>query len=203
MKLDTSSTRHASVNNSVKELFIAQSDRPATFKDISLNRLTAFQRSLLVADGTVTRFIEAYKLSPVQVVLLSQARRTLHNEHIWLGLPTGGSIIAREVVLQSPSTEFKTPNIHAYAVSQIVYGRLPNIVVEGVDAGINGLGVLLQHSRLETLRDLLWWGIERVKGLPSSIAHLEGQPFLCRTYRIIANGKPLMLITEKFPLDAS
>ncbi len=191
------------VNRRVKELFIAQSDRPTVLNDISLARLSSFHRALLVADGTVTRFIEAYKLSPVQVVLLSQARRTLQNEHIWLGLPTGGNIIAREVVLQSPSTEFQTPKIHAYAVSQIVYERLPEIVVEGVDAGIDGLGVLLQHSRLETRRDLLWWGIERATGLPSSIAYFEGQPFLCRTYRIVANGKPLMLITEKFPLDDS
>ncbi len=191
------------VNKRVKELFVAQSERPAGLKDINLTRLTPFQRALLVADGTVTRFIEAYKLLPVQVVLLYQARRTLHNEHIWLELPTGGNIIAREVVLQTPSTENQTPKTHVYAVSQIVHERLPQTVVDGLDAGINGLGVLLQHSQLETRRDLLWWGIEQVTGMPSSIAHFEGEPFLSRTYRIVANGNPLMLITEKFPLYGS
>lgn len=201
MKINTLSKLNISVKKSVKELFIAQSDRPAALNDISLHRLKPYQRALLVADGTVTRFLEAYKLTPVEVILLYQARRTLHNEHNWLALPTGGNIIAREVVLQSPSTEFQTPRIHAYAVSQIVYERLPESVVKGVDAGIDGLGVLLKHSRLETRRDLLWWGIERATGLPSSIAYYEGQPFLCRTYRIVSNGNPLMLITEKFPLD--
>lgn len=191
------------VNTRVKELFVAQPNRPAALKDINLTRLTPFQRALLVTDGTVTRFIEAYKFSPVQVILLFQARRTLHNKHFWLELPTGGNIIAREVILQTPSTDNQTPKIHAYAVSQIVYERLPQNVVEGLEAGIEGLGALLQHSHLETRRDLLWWGVERATGLPSSIAHFEGKPLLSRTYRILANENPLMLITEKFPLDDS
>ena len=203
MKLDTLTNLDTFVNKRVKELFVAQSERPAALKDIQLTRLTPFQRALLITDGIVTRFIEAYTLSPVQVVLLYQARRTLHNQHTWLELPTGGNIIAREVVLQTPNTDNQTPKIHAYAVSQIVHERLPKTVVDELDAGINGLGVLLQHSQLETRRDLLWWGIEQVKGLPSSIAHFEGNPFLCRTYRIVANGNPLMLITEKFPLEES
>ncbi len=203
MNIDSPSNFDSFVHKHVKELFVAQSERPAALKDINLTRLTPFHRALLVTDGTVTRFIEAYQLSPVQVVLLYQARRTLHNEHSWLRLPTGGNIIAREVVLQTPSTENQTPKIHAYAVSQIVHERLPKSVAEGLEAGIDGLGVLLKHSQLETRRDLLWWGIERATGLPSSIARFEGQLFLSRTSRIVANRNPLMLITEKFPLDNS
>lgn len=202
MNIDTPSNLNTFVKKRVKELFIAQSERPAVLKDISLTRLSPFHRALLVADGTVTRFIEGYQLTPVQVVLLYQARRKLHNQHIWLEMPAGGNIIAREVVLQTPSTENQTPKIHAYAASQIVHERLPKSVVDGLDAGITGLGVLLHHSQLETRRDLLWWGIERVTGLPSTIAYYEGTPFLSRTYRVVADKKPLMLITEKFPLDS-
>ncbi len=201
MNIDTPSNPNTFVKNRVKELFIAQCERPAVLKDISLTRLSPFQRALLVTDGTVTRFIEGYQLTPVQVVLLYQARRKLHNHHNWLEMPTGGNIIAREIVLQSPSTDNQTPKIHAYAVSQIVHERLPQSVVNGLDAGINGLGVLLHHSQLETRRDLLWWGVERVTGLPSTIAYYEGTPFLSRTYRVVADRKPLMLITEKFPLN--
>lgn len=201
MNIKSLSKHDAFVNTRVKELFIAQANRPPSLKDINITRLTPFQRALLITDGTVTRFIEAYKLSPVQVILLYQARRTLRNEHVWLKHPTGGKIFAREVILQTPSTDNQTPNTHAYAVSQIVYERLPKNVVEGLEAGFEGLGALLQNSKLETRRDLLWWGIERVTGLPSSIAHFEGQLLINRTYRIVANGNPLMLITEKFPLD--
>lgn len=203
MNIDTPSNPNTYVKKRVKELFIAQSERPAALKDINLTRLSPFHRALLVADGTVTRFIEGYQLTPVQVVLLYQARRKLHNKHNWLEIPTGGNIIAREVVLQTPSTENQKPKIHAYAVSQIVHERLPQSVLEELNEGINGLGVLLHHSQLETRRDLLWWGVERVTGLPSTIAYFEGTPFLCRTYRIVANGHPLMFITEKFPLENS
>ena len=203
MKLEIPANSDTLVNKHFKELFIAQSERPAVLNDISLSRLTPFQRALLVADGTVTRFIEGYQLSPVQVVLLYQAKRKLYSEHTWLELSTGGNIIAREVVLQTPLAENQKPKIHAYAVSQIVYERLPKVVVDGLHAGINGLGALLQQSQLETRRDLLWWGIERVTGLPSTIAYFEGQPFLSRTYRIVANKQPLMLITEKFPLEGT
>lgn len=203
MNIQTQVNPNSFVKKRVKELFIAQSERPEVFKDMSLTRLSPFHRALLVADGTVTRFIEAYQLTPVEVVLLYQARRKLYNKHNWLEMPTGGNIIAREVVLQTPSTDNQKPKIHAYAVSQIVYERLPQSVLEELDQGINGLGVLLHHSQLETRRDLLWWGVERVTGLPSAIAFFEGIPFLCRTYRIVANGFPLMLITEKFPLEDS
>lgn len=203
MNIDSPSNPESFVNKRVKELFIAQSERPAALKDINLTRLSPFHRALLVADGTVTRFIEGYQLTPVEVVLLYQARRKLHNKHIWLEMPAGGNIIAREVVLQTPSTENQKPKIHAYAVSQIVYERLPQSVLEELDKGINGLGILLHHSQMETRRDLLWWGVERVTGLPSTIAFFEGTPFLCRTYRIVANEHPLMLITEKFPLENS
>ena len=189
------------VKTRVKELFIAQSERPDALMDISLTKLTPFQRALLITDGTVTRFIEAYKISPIEVTLLFQDRRTLQSEHIWLKHPAGGKIIAREIILQTFSSDNQTPNTHAYAISQIVYERLPQNVIDGLEAGIEGIGTLLLNSQLETRRDLLWWGVERVTGLPSSIAHFEGQLFLNRTYRILANKNPLMLITEKFPLE--
>ncbi len=201
MNIKSISNYDVFVNTQVKELFIAQSERPDELKEISLTKLSPFHRALLITDGTVTRFIEAYKLSPVDVILLYQGRRTLQSEHTWLKHPSGGKIIAREVVLQTPSSNNQTPHTHVYAVSQIVYERLPQNVLDGLEAGIVGLGALLQNSQLETRRDLLWWGIERATGLPSSIAHFEGQLFLSRTYRILANQNPLMLITEKFPLE--
>ena len=203
MKIKSLSNHDDFVNTRVKELFIAQSERPAALKDIRLTKLSPFHRALLITDGTVTRFIEAYKLSPVDVILLYQGRRTLQSEHYWLKHPSGGRIIAREAILQTPSYDNQTPNTHAYAASQIVYERLPQNVLDGLEAGFVGLGALLQNSQLETRRDLLWWGIERTTGLPSSIAHFEGKLFLSRTYRILANQNPLMLITEKFPLEDS
>ena len=200
MKTDTIAQSGAFVNTRMKALFVAQEDKPTTLKEINLARLTPFQRGLLVTDGTVTRFVEAYTLAPVEVALLQQAKQTLPTEHTWLQLPAGAEVISRQVVLQTHSQEESSPTIHTYADSLIVLQRLPTSILNGLKSDKQGLGGLLQCSGLETRRELLWCGIEVLTDLPSAIAHLEGEKFINRTYRVFANQKPLMLINEKFPL---
>lgn len=200
MKTDTITQQGTFVNTRMKALFVAQEDKPETLKRINFAQLTAFQRGLLVADGTVTRFIEAYTLMPVEVTLLQQTQQTLSTEHTWLQLSAGAEIISRQAVLQTHSQEKSSPKIHTYADSLIVPKRLPESIVNGLASDKQGLGGLLRHSDLETRRELLWCGIEILADLPSAIAHLEGEKFISRTYRVFANQEPLMLINEKFPL---
>lgn len=188
------------IDTHVKNIFVAQAERPAMSREINIARLTPFQRALIVTDGTVTRLIEAYTLAPVEVVLLHQAEQTLCTEHIWLELPSGAPVIARQVVLQTPSIGNETPKIQAYATSLIVSQHLPKGILDGLESDPAGLGGILQNSGLETRRELLWCCCETARDLPETIAHLEGKPLLSRTYRVFANKKPIMLITEKFPL---
>ncbi len=194
----------AIVSEQLDTLFVAQAARPSALDDIKPSQLTPFQRALLVTDGTVTRLIEAYTMSSVEVVPLRETERALGIEHAWLELPIGDPIVTREAVLQTPATaDMQAPKVHAYAISDLVYQRLPKSVVDGLKSRAGGLGALLQRTVLETRRDLLWWGVEHATGLPDAIEHLESKPFLSRTYRIVAKKDPLMLITEKFPLDES
>ena len=125
MKTDIIAQSGTFVNTRMKALFVAQEDKPTTLKEINLARLTPFQRGLLVTDGTVTRFVEAYTLAPVEVALLQQAKQTLSTEHTWLQLPAGAEVISRQVVLQTHSQEELSPIIHTYADSLIVPQRLP------------------------------------------------------------------------------
>ena len=200
MKTDIIAQSGAFVNTRMKALFVAQEDKPTTLKEINLARLTPFQRGLLVTDGTVTRFVEAYTLAPVEVALLQQAKQTLSTEHTWLQLPAGAEVISRQVVLQTHSQKESSPIIHTYADSLIVPQRLPASILNGLKSDKQGLGGLLRDSGLEARRELLWCGIEVLTDLPSAIAYLEGEKFISRTYRVFANQKPLMLINEKFPL---
>ena len=185
----------------MKDLFVAQFAKPSDLEEINLSQLTQFQRALLVIDGTVTQFIEAYTFSPIEVVLLHQETQTLPTDHVWLDAGKGTEIIARQVVLQTEHKDAQQPTVHAYATSATVLDRVPQIIREGMTLKGKGLGQLLQRSGLETRRDLLWWGLERPKDLPEILLHLEGKPFLSRTYRIVANGHSIMLINEQFPLD--
>ena len=188
------------VDTRVKNIFIAQAAKPATSREINIAQLTPFQRALIVTDGTVTRLIEAYTLAPVEVVLLHQAKQTLSTEHIWLELPSGAPVISREVLLHTSSISDDTPKIQAYATSLIVSQHLPKGILDELESDPAGLGGILQESGLETRRELLWCCCETAQDLPEAIAHLEGEPLLSRTYRVFANKKPIMLITEKFPL---
>ena len=191
------------ISERLNKLFVAQAARPPILDDIRPSRLTPFQRSLLVTDGTVTHLIEAYMFSPVEVVPLRETEQALDIEYTWLELPIGDPVVTREVVLQTPAADTQAPKIHAYAISHLIYERLPNSVVEGLKSRAGGLGALLQRTIWETRRDLLWWGVERAVGLPDAIGHLESKLFLSRTYRVVAKKDPLMFITEKFPLDES
>lgn len=200
MKTDTTKQSGTFVNTRMKALFVAQDDKPATLKEINLARLTPFQRGLLVTDGTVTQFIEAYTFMPVEVVLLQQMKQVLSTEHAWLQLSAGEEVISRQVVLQTHSRD-KLPAItHTYADSLIVPKRLSKCILGGLESNKHGLGGLLRHSGLETRRELLWCGIETLTDLPSAIAHLEGKLFVSRAYRVFSDQEPLMLINEKFPL---
>ncbi len=200
MKIDTNQDSGSFANTHIKTLFVAQDAKPEKIKEINLARLSPFQRGLLVTDGTVTRFIETYTLAPVEVVLLQQTKQTLSTKHRWLQLPAGENIISRQVVLQSHSQNISSPIIHTYATSLIVPQRLPKSLLDGLTSDKQGLGGLLRRSGLETRRELLWCGIETLGNLPPAVAHLEGETFISRAYRVFANREPLMLINEKFPL---
>lgn len=185
----------------MKDLFVAQFAKPSDLEEINLSQLTPFQRALLVIDGTVTRFIEAYTFSPVEVVLLHQETQTLPTDHAWLEVEKGTEIVARQVILQTGQKDDQQPTVHVYATSTIVLDRIPQTIREGLTVKDQGLGHLLQRSGLESRRDLLWWGLKRPTDLPPALVHMEGKPFLSRTYRIVTDGQPIMLINEQSPLD--
>jgi len=46
----------------------------------------------------------------------------------------------------------------------------------------------------------LWFGRERLAEAPDRVASACDGDFLSRTYRVIADGRPLMMVTERFPL---
>lgn len=182
----------------MRDLFVAQSSKPPQLAEVNLRTLTPFQRALLVIDGTVTKFIEAYTMERVEVIRLDQAVRTLPVDHPWLEAAQGTAVIARQVLLQGQRSQ----TIYAYAGSLIVPDRIQEIMREKLSLDGESIGRILSDNRVETYRDILWYGRERVGELPSAIRHLENKEFISRTYRIIVGTKPVMLINERFPLHS-
>jgi len=174
----------------VEQLFI-----PTQHIGVSLRSLSPFQRTLLVIDGTVTKFLEVYTLEPIEIVRLSQVRRPLPADHHLLQASRGTTILARQVLLRGRYTA----TIYAYAASLIVPDRVQEIVQQDLEIDGKGLGHIMNDNRLETYREIVWYGREPIDTLPAAFRPLTRDEFISRTYRVIAGGQPIMLIHEKFP----
>jgi chorismate-pyruvate lyase len=181
--------------NPLDDLCLTQDAKPRHLQPINWRKLTPFQRTLLVIDGTVTKFLEAYMLEPIEVTVLRQEAQPLVADHAWLEATAGTSVIMRQVLLQGRYSGV----VYTYAVSLLVTDRLPADLLSKLAIEPSGLGRALLNSQLENRREVLWYGYERIVDLPEMIGNLIGMNFLSRTYRIIAHQQPIMLINEKFP----
>jgi len=179
------------------DLMAVQEAMPAHWQPVNLWTLSPFQRALVSIDGTVTKFIEAYMLEPIEIVRLHQREQQLQREHLWLAASAGTSVIARQVLLRGRYSA----TIYAYAVSLLLVDRLPADVLRGLDVDPSGIGRILLNSQLENRREILWYGRETIADLPESIEVCTGNHFISRTYRILVGNRPIMLINEKFPSE--
>ncbi len=174
--------------------FLAQADRPAHISAVLAAELTPLQRALLVIDGTVTSFLEAWALEPVAVTRLWQGAQKLTAPDCWLALETGSTVIERAVLLSGA----RSRGFFVFAESRINVDCLPAGMLGPLEAGEVGLGQLLLASGLDSRREGLWYGREQLKTLPEPVAAVSDGDFLTRTYRVSTRGRPLMLITERF-----
>ena len=73
--------------NPLDGVMLAQASRPPVLEALDLQALSPFQRALLVLDGTVTKFIEAYTLEPLEIIRLAQDQHKLSHADPWLEVP--------------------------------------------------------------------------------------------------------------------
>ena len=177
-------------------IFIAQHHRPARLKDLKLRTLRPLERALLVIDGTVTRFLEAYMMEPIDIVKLVEMQEILSKQHVWLELEKGKEVVSRRVLLRGRYSE----HVYVSAASLVVPDRVKK-AIQPVDGCVpEGLGRMLLHGRTEQYRELLWYGKEPINSLPVEMRSLASKCAITRTYRIIAQKKPTIMITEWFQL---
>jgi len=180
----------------LKKIQTAEADMPSELSKLNFRTLTPFQRALMVTDGTVTKFIEAYTLDPVEIIRLDQKRYTLEEDHPWLVAEKGVDVMLREVMIRG----IYSHTLYVYGVSHIIPDRLPGDIRERLEVQGEGIGRILNDYQMETRREVLWFGRERLTQLPRQLASVAGGEFISRTYRIITQGKPIVLITERFPV---
>jgi chorismate-pyruvate lyase len=181
-------------------LFLAQNQRPAHLAAVRPDELSPLQRGLLVIDGTVTTFLSAWALESVAVQPLSQRGAVLPVASMplaetWLDAPAGTPVMERSVLLVGARSQ----TLFAFAESVICTERLPAALRTGLLSGGLSLGQLLLLPGFESRREGLWYGREHPATLSPAVAALTEPDFLTRTYRVSAESRPLMLVTERFP----
>lgn len=157
--------------------------------------LTAFQRILLATDGTVTHILEAYAGEPVEVVKLRQAFDTANEGDESLAVAPGDKVLRRRVLLRGR----RGGQSLLYAEAVVVLDRVDPAILDGLLETDKPIGVLLGESRTETFREILRVGREPAGGRATHFGVDAGDDLIFRTYRIVAGGRPVILITEKFP----
>jgi chorismate-pyruvate lyase len=91
--------------------------------------------------------------------------------------------------------------VHRSAATLLIEDRLEEVMGSAIhEIMTQGIGRMLLKGRIEQFRELLWYGKEAPMDLPGEMRTLASEYALTRTYRIIANRKPLMMITEWFEL---
>jgi len=156
------------------------------------------QHILLVTDGTVTNVLEAYAGERINVIKLRQTTEPAGLSVTDLEVQESDEVMHREVLL----TGRDSGRTFVYALSQIVPDRLDPEMRRGLLESLKPIGRLFEENRVETFREILAAGREPAGARSVHFGIERAAPLISRTYRIIARGRPIMLITEKFPADA-
>ena len=157
--------------------------------------LTRFQRILLGTDGTVTHILEAYAGEPIEVVKLLQTFDVSDDGDADLLIADGEAVLRRQVLLRGR----RSNRTLLYAEVVVIVARVQPGLIEGLVETDKPIGTLLREGRTETLREVLFADSEPAG---TCAVHFDIDPdadLIFRTYRIVAGGQPIIMVTEKFP----
>src|SRR5262245_13912028 len=157
--------------------------------------LSAFARILLTTDGTVTEILEAFAGESIRVVKLFQEVSRLERAVTSLELSWGEEVLKRSILLQGRMSLVN----FIYADSIIALNRLDDAVRDGLLLSKKPIGLLILERRIETFKEILDCGTEPAGPLADHFRIDENASVIFRTYRMFTNGRPIMVITEKFP----
>lgn len=164
-------------------------------ENVDFEIIPPFLRTLLVTDGTVTKSLEAFFWEKIVVENLGQSVIELDQDVEWLEMSKGDHALQREVRLKGA----ESGNVYVYAKSLLKLELLPSDVRDELLAGRIGIGEVLRERGMETYREILDIGRKIDEELKSAFETPSCGELLYRTYRVVIEHKPAMMITEVFP----
>lgn len=162
----------------------------------SMPGLSDVERILLVSDGTFTYQLEAFVREPIGVGILSNEPIPLSEGNAeLLQCRAGGRVWDRRTLLLGK----KTGMAYCHATSVINDEGLDPDFREELRTTQFGIGHLMAKYRMGTFRELLTYHIEVGPDYARHLPQFRDGAFLSRNYRIVFEGRPIMLITENMP----
>lgn len=150
-------------------------------------------RMLLLSDGSLTRLLNAFLLSPVTLNRLRQEEVGLDKEMAdYIEAEVGQKVIDRDVWLMSGSEKI------VYANSILPTSLMRDDIYNGITRGETPLGTLLTDQSILTTRDRL--KIARVKApeVSRELGLPDGTELWARRYRLNTEGGFKGVILEVF-----
>lgn len=162
-----------------------------------LGSLTPLQRMLLACDGTLTDMVEAAFGEPIRLIKIAVETGPAAEAVLELDLDAGGLVMRRQILLQGESTGVN----YVYAESLIAVDTLPSALRDALLHSDAPLGRLWVQHRLETRKEIL--RVWRISGEAPRFGPAGAQGQLARSYRVFSSGRPIMLISEYFPVAST
>lgn len=157
--------------------------------------LDVLQRVLLTTDGTVVQILEAFFDDPIRLGSRVQFTEPLSPADAELEPSGDETVLRREVLLQGT----RTGRNYVYANTAVLLDRLEEPLRTDLLQTSEPIGWLLRAHRMETFREMLRMGRRQAGSLAAEFGLDADDELVYRTYRIIAKGRPIMLLVEYFP----
>ncbi len=177
--------------------YMEKGDFPRMLREgqIDFAELSLLQRMLMMTDGTLTKMLETYTQEYLDVVKLSEEAVTLTSDIPHMKLFAGDEVSQRKILLKGRTTRRNW----LYAESIIVPERLPAEFQRQLVETRTPIGKLWKRYKLETFKEPICYCRESAENVFFYFDLHHTDPVLSRTYVAHSGGKPIMMITEKFP----
>lgn len=143
--------------------------------------------------------VEAAFGEPIRLVKLAVETAPADEAVRELDLQAGDLMMGRQILLQGESTGTN----HVFAESLIAVDALPPALREALLQSDAPLGRLWVQHKLETRKEILRvWRTTEGEGSPRFGAAGDAG-LLARSYRVFSSGRPIMLISEYFPVAST
>ena len=155
---------------------------------IDFRSIPPFLRVLLSTDGTVTKSLESFFWEPISVTKVRQQVTVLNEDLHLLAKNRGDSILERQISLVGGRSKKE----YGKAKSYLCLDLLPDKIAKSLLLGEIGIGELLREQSLETYREIVQCGYSHDD---------RDAQIIWRTYLILYDKRPIIQITESFPLS--